>query len=162
MPETIMAEKEKETGTEQKQYVVFYLGEEEYGLGIDLAKEIIKPGKITPVPNTEDYVPGVINLRGQIIPVVDLVERFSLNDKEMDKEKIIIVEIKDNMMGLLVNRVKEIVWIDKESIGDPPRVAGGIKQEFLKGVGTMEDQLLIIIDIMETLFEGEKLDDDEQ
>jgi len=138
---------------EQIQYVVFDLGVEEYGIDIDLAKEIIKPGKITPVPNTEDYVSGVINLRGQIIPVVDLYKRFKM-EREQDKQKarIIIVEIRDTLIGLLVDRVKEIIWLDKEKIEDPPEIAGGIKQEFLEGVGTLNDHILIIVDLDKTLF----------
>ncbi|MFW5984754.1 MAG: chemotaxis protein CheW [Halanaerobiaceae bacterium] len=154
MPKAIAIEEKQDT--ERQQYVVFDLGNEEYGLEIELAKEILKPTKITPVPNTKDYVPGVINLRGQIIPVVDLFKRFSLVGAEnREKEKIIIVEIQDTMIGLMVDRVQEIVWIDEETLDDPPEVAGGIKQEFLKGVGTLRDELLIIIDINETLFEVE-------
>ena len=156
MPEAIMKKQEEEV--DQIQYVVFSLGVEEYGLPIELAKEIIKPTKITPVPNTEEYVPGVINLRGQIIPVVDLYKRFSLGEEtEREREKIIIVEIEDTMIGLMVDKVREIVWIAEETIDDPPEVVGGIKQEFLKGVGTLDEQLLIIIDINKTLFDEEEL-----
>ncbi len=140
---------------EQKQLVVFNLGNEEYGIDIELTKEIIKLSNITPVPNTEEYVPGVINLRGQIIPVLDLHKRFGLEQTgyfDQENKKIIIVEVEESLIGLIVDRVKEITWIEKKLIKEAPEVAGGIKQEFLEGVCSLNEQILIVIDIYKTLF----------
>lgn len=142
--------------TNKRQFVIFQLGDEEYGVNITQAKEIIKPSKITNVPNTDEHILGVINLRGQIVPVVDLRKRFNIKssiENEKDKERIITVEVRENLIGLVVDGVNEVVWVDWDELEPAPEVSGGIKQEFIEGVGKIDDRLLILVDLERLLFE---------
>jgi purine-binding chemotaxis protein CheW len=145
----------------QRQYVVFQIGTEEYGVNIIQVKEIVKPGRITNVPNTSDYVLGVINLRGQIIPVINLRKRFEIEVGKSSKaiRRIITVEIDDKLLGLLVDGVNEVVWLSDEEIEPAPEVAGGIKQEFLKGIGRIDNRLLVIIDLEKLLFDDRNIEE---
>ncbi len=140
--------------SDKNQFVIFQLGDEEYGVNITQAKEIIKPSKITNVPNTNDYILGVINLRGQIVPVVDLRRRFNIKASEhTGKKRIITVEVRGNLIGLVVDGVNEVVWVDMNELEPAPEVSSGIKQEFIEGVGKFDDRLLILIDLDKLLFE---------
>ncbi len=143
-----LAQEEKVEDVQREQYVIFQIGSEEYGVDIDKVKEIIKPSKITNVPNTEEHVMGVINLRGQIVPVVDLHEKFDFKvvDGREKKERIITVEVRDALIGLFVDDVHEVIWLENKEIAPAPEVAGGIKQEFLEGVAKINDRLLVIIE----------------
>ncbi len=143
----------------RSQLVIFQLGEEEYAVDITQSKEIIKTSKITNVPNTPDYVRGVINLRGQIVPVVDLRKRFDISGN-LDKEKIITVEVRESLIGLVVDDVNEVFWFDMEELEPAPEVEGGIKQEFVRGVLKRDERLLVLIDLDKLLFEGRVKDED--
>lgn len=148
-----LAQKEQEEQQDQNQFVIFQIGSEEYGIDIKQVKEILKPTKITNVPNTDDYILGVINLRGQIIPVIDLSKKFDINVKDnKEEQRIITVEIRESLIGLKVDGVNEVVWLNEDDIEPAPEVAGGIKQEYLKGVGKREDHLLILINLNKLLF----------
>ena len=137
------------------QFVIFQLGSEEYGVNISQAKEIIKPKNITNVPNTPEHVLGVINLRGQIVPVIDMKKRFSieLNDKQDDSSRIITVEVNDALIGIKVDGVNEVVWLDQDKLEPAPEVAGGLRQEYLIGIGKIGDRLLVLVDLNKILFE---------
>lgn len=142
----------------QNQLVIFQLGDEEYAVDIKQAKEIIKLSKITKVPNTPDYVRGVVNLRGQIVPVVDLKDRFNISSAS-NKERIITVEVRDSLIGLVVDAVNEVFWYNLDELEPSPEVAGGIKQEFIKGVVKRSERLLVLVDLESLLFENSlKLD----
>ena len=151
---------EKETkrgGMEKnkKQFVTFEILEEKYGLPMCQIKEIIRPKRITHVPNTDEYVLGVINLRGQIVPVINLKSRLNLKEgRQTDRgeERIIIAEINDVLTGINVEEVKEVVWLDENTIDPPPKVAGGVKREYLTGVAQNEDELLVMVDLKALLF----------
>ena len=141
----------------RKQFVTFKIGREDYGILIQRVKEIIRPKRITHVPNTEDYVLGVINLRGQIVPVVNLKEKLNLEVESLSsdqEERIITVEIDDALIGIKVDEVNEVIWLDEDTIEPPPEVAGGIRQEYLRGVGRKEGGLLVLVDL-ETLLLAE-------
>ena len=150
---------EQERGNRQ-QFVTFRIGKETYGILVYQVKEIIKPRRITHVPNTEGYVIGVINLRGQIVPVVDLKKKLNLEDrglKENLEERIITVEVNEALIGIKVDEVSEVIWLDEDTIEPPPEVAGGIRQEYLRGVGRTGDELLVLVDLKSLLFaEGEE------
>lgn len=139
--------------SERNQIVVFQLGEEEYAVDITQSKQIIKISKITPVPNTAEFIRGVINLRGQIVPVVDLRKRFKI-DGVGEKERIITVEVRDSLIGLVVDNINEVFWYNAGEIEPAPEVDGGIKQEYLKGVVKREERLIVLIDLDKMLYEN--------
>lgn len=147
----------RDYSSEKNQIVIFQLSGEEYAVDITQSKQIIKLSKITPVPNTPDFVRGVINLRGQIIPVIDLKRRFLLHGSE-EKERIITVEVRDILIGLLVDNIKEVLWYDVERELEPaPEVIGGMKQEFVKGIVKRGERLIVLIDLEELLFEDSSI-----
>ncbi|ACN84734.1 putative chemotaxis signal transduction protein [Brachyspira hyodysenteriae WA1] len=116
------------------------------------AKEIIKMEKITLIPNAPDFVEGVINLRGNIIPIIDLKKRFNLEETEGDKNTgIIIVKIEDVDMGIIIDSISKVVSISNSDIQPPPPMLSGIGQKYIKGVGKLEDKLLVVLDL-EKLF----------
>ncbi|WP_295154662.1 chemotaxis protein CheW [uncultured Brachyspira sp.] len=132
--------------------VTFRLGSGEYAIDIMQAKEIIKMEKITLIPNAPDFVEGVINLRGNIIPIIDLKKRFNLEETEGDKNTgIIIVKIEDVDMGIIIDAISKVVSISNSDIQPPPPMLSGIGQKYIKGVGKLEDKLLVVLDL-EKLF----------
>lgn len=138
--------------------VTFKLGNNEYAIDIMQAKEIIKMEKITLIPNAPDYVEGVINLRGNIIPIVDLKKRFNLEENDGDKNTgIIIVKIDDVDMGIIIDAISKVVSIANSNIQPPPPMLSGIGQKYIKGVAKLEDKLLVVLDL-EKLIVGD--DDD--
>jgi len=147
----------KEKITEKIQYISFIIAREEYGVELIQTKEIIKPLKITPVPNTLDYISGVINLRGQVIPVIDMKKKLNLaieKDKasSKDEEKIIIINIKGMLLGLYVDCVKEVVNLKNSEIKDVKETKNEIEKEFIKGVINIDEKLIIILDLKKLLF----------
>ncbi|TXJ46815.1 chemotaxis protein CheW [Brachyspira pilosicoli] len=138
--------------------VTFKLGNNEYAIDIMQAKEIIKMEKITLIPNAPDYVEGVINLRGNIIPIVDLKKRFNLEENDGEKNTgIIIVKIDDVDMGIIIDAISKVVSIVTSNIQPPPPMLSGIGQKYIKGVAKLEDKLLVVLDL-EKLIVGD--DDD--
>ena len=138
--------------------VTFKLGNKEYAIDIMQAKEIIKMEKITLIPNAPDYVEGVINLRGNIIPIVDLKKRFNLEENDGEKNTgIIIVKIDDVDMGIIIDAISKVVSIATSNIQPPPPMLSGIGQKYIKGVAKLEDKLLVVLDL-EKLIVGD--DDD--
>lgn len=130
------------------QLVSFRLGSEEFGIDILSVVEIIKMIKITHVPNSTEFVEGVINLRGRIIPVIYLRTRLGMPKKEFDKEtRIVVVEIKNMTVGFVVDAVKEVIRIPKELTEEPPDFIGGVNPDYITSVAKMENCLLIILDL---------------
>lgn len=149
----IAVEESTSRNNDRNQIVIFQLGAEEYAVDITQSKEILKLSKITPVPNTPDFVRGVVNLRGQIVPVVDLRRRFNIEGNS-DKERIITVEVNDSLIGLVVDYVNEVLWYNMDELEPAPEVEGGIKQEFIKGVVKRGERLLVLINLNRMLFEN--------
>lgn len=150
--------KDNERKSEERttQLVTFRLGANEYGIDIMQAREIIKMEKITLIPNAPHYVEGVINLRGNVIPIIDLKRRFNL--EEIDGEKnsgIIIVSVSGVDMGIMIDSVSKVVLIPDESIQDPPHMFAGIGQKYIKGVGKIDANLLVILDLAQLLTDNE-------
>lgn len=138
--------------------VTFRLGSGEYAIDIMQAKEIIKMEKITLIPNAPYFVEGVINLRGNIIPIIDLKKRFNLEESEGDKNTgIIIAKIEDVDMGIMIDSVSKVVSMPNSDIQPPPSMLQGIGQRYIKGVGKMEDKLLVVLDL-DKLFTNEEDD----
>jgi len=143
-----MDKKTKEKDVELLQLVTFRIGEEEFGVDILRVQEIIRMLEITRVPKAPDFVEGVINLRGKVIPIIDLRKRFGLTIKDHDKHtRIIVVEINDMVVGFVVDAVSEVLRIPADIVEPPPPVVAGVDSEYISGVGKLEDRLLILLDL---------------
>lgn len=128
------------------QLVVFKLGREEYGISILQVQEIKRMTEITRVPHSPDYIKGVMNLRGSVLPVIDLKKRLNLPPQEYnDDTRIIIIKVEDITVGMIVDAVSEVTTIDKNNIEPPQAVVGGIAADYLSGVGKTENRLLILL-----------------
>ncbi|MFW5722487.1 MAG: chemotaxis protein CheW [Desulfohalobiaceae bacterium] len=138
----------KKQGTDLLQLVTFRIGEEEFGVDILLVQEIIRKMNITRVPKAPDFVEGVINLRGKVIPIIDLRKRFGLETKGYDKNtRFIVIEINDMIVGFVVDSVSEVLRIPSDTVEPPPPVVSGLDSEYISGVGKLEDRLLILLDL---------------
>lgn len=131
------------------QLVIFNLGVEEFGVNIMQVQEIIRMPDITRIPRSPEYVKGVINLRGKIIVVMDLDRRFGMNETEMtDDSRIVVVDINGTIIGLVVDSVSEVIRLKGSNIEQTPEIiTQKINAEYLKGVGKMEDRLLILLNL---------------
>lgn len=139
------------------QYLTFAIENEEYGVEIVNVKEIITMCAITRVPHTENYLKGIINLRGEIIPVIDVRERFLKPSKEYDGLTcIIVIEYKDYSMGLIVDKVEEVMFISEESLTLPPNDRYSYYNQFIKNIGRANDdnKLKLILDLDKLLVQN--------
>ncbi|MFA7289765.1 MAG: chemotaxis protein CheW [Melioribacteraceae bacterium] len=147
----------KKDSTELLQLVSFMIGDEEFGVDILLVQEIIRMLQVTKVPNSPDFVDGVINLRGRIIPVIDFRSKLGIQRKVHDKDtRIVVVEVSGKTVGFIVDAVTEVLRIPADITEAPPELVTGINSEFIKAVGKLEDRLLILIDIEKILTATEK------
>jgi purine-binding chemotaxis protein CheW len=134
------------------QMVSFVIDREEFGVEILRVQEIIRLVEITRVPHAPAFVEGVINLRGKIVPVIDLRKRFHLATRDADKDtRIIVVELADRVVGFMVDSVREVIRVDRDVIEPPPDLAIGIDAHYITGVAKLDDRLLIILDLDEVL-----------
>ncbi|WP_337865716.1 chemotaxis protein CheW [Ignavibacterium sp.] len=139
------------------QLVSFMIGNEEYAVDIFYVKEINRLSHITKVPNAPEFIEGVINLRGRIIPVIDLRVRMGLSKKVHDKDsRIIVIEDNNLLVGFLVDAVKEVIRIPKNITEEPPEIVSSHKTDFISSVGKLEDRLLILIDLKKILSKEEQ------
>lgn len=143
-----MADMQKKQDDELIQLVTFSIGEEEFGVDILKVQEIIRTMEITKVPRAQDFVEGVINLRGKVIPIIDLRRRFGLPSKAHDKyTRIIVIEINNMIVGFVVDSVSEVLRIPAGTVEPPPAVVAGMDSEYISGVGKLHDRLLILLDL---------------
>ncbi len=134
------------------QLVSFQLGPEEYAIDILDVQEIIRMVEITPVPNAPHYVEGVLNLRGKVIPIINLRTRLGLSSTEHTKDtRIVVVDVAHLLLGFIVDSVEEVLRLPEELIEPPPSIGHGRADEFHKGVGRVEGRLLILLNL-ELLF----------
>jgi len=142
--------------TQKDKYLTFQLAREHYGIEIYYVTEIIGIQTITELPDMPDFIRGVINLRGRVIPVMDVRARFKLPDRDYDERTcIIVVEIKDTSVGLVVDEVREVMDIPEESVEPPPKATGKKNSNFLKGVGKVGNDVKIILNVSQLLFDKE-------
>ncbi len=147
---------EDEEDAQKDKYLTFHLAKEDYGIEIRFVTEIIGIQRITKVPDMPDFVRGVINLRGKIIPVIDVRTRFRLEPKEYDDRTcIIVVNINDMAVGLVVDEVSEVANIPEDQVEPPPRTGRGDRGRFIKGMGKMEEDVKIILDVSRLLYDEE-------
>ena len=144
------------------QLVSFEVGEEEYAVPILSVQEINRMMQITRVPQSPAFVEGVINLRGKIIPVIDLRKRFGLTELEnSDDVRIIVVEVASRVIGFTVDRVNEVLRISSSIVEPPPSMVCGHDTDYVQGVGKLDDRLLILLHL-EKLFSAEEFAEIEQ
>ena len=145
------------------QLVSFKVGEAEFGVDILRVQEINKMMELTIVPNTPNFVVGVVNLRGRIIPILNLRTRLGLPVKEYDLEtRIIVVEMEDRTIGFIVDEVKEVLRIPKNITEPPPDIVSGVDSDYITAIGKMEDRLLILLDLAKILTSEEMNSLDEE
>lgn len=133
-------------------YLSFHLGDEEYGLDILDVREIIGVMKITVVPRMPKFVKGVINLRGKVIPVIDLREKFNmLAVKATEETCIIVLEVKNTLMGILVDSVSEVIDIDVDAIEEAPDFGKNVSTDFITGIGKVKGKVVMLLDIRRVL-----------
>jgi purine-binding chemotaxis protein CheW len=131
-----------------RQFVSFIVAGEEFGVNILTVQEIIRPVDITRVPHAPDFVEGVINLRGRILPVIDLRTRFGFPKRDRgDDSRIIVVEIGAQTVGFMTDAVQEVLRVDVTDIEPAPELAVGIDAGYLRGVAKLEERLLILLDL---------------
>lgn len=141
----------------RERYLTFFLGAEQYGIGIDRIKEIIAMMKVTNVPKTPEYMRGVINLRGSIIPVVDTRLRFGMENRDADMHTaIIIVEVEKVNIGFIVDRVEEVATIESTNLSEPPKFGNSIDTDFICSMAQMGENVVMILDVLK-LFEADEL-----
>lgn len=130
------------------QLVTFKIAEEEFGVDILRVQEIIRIMPITKVPNSPEFVEGVINLRGKVIPVIDMRRRFGLAACAHDSQtRIMVMDLQGQIVGFVVDAVCEVLRIKASIVVPPPAVVAGIGSEYMRGVGKLEDRLLILLDL---------------
>ncbi len=150
-----VAEKKERTDLDGK-FLTFVLGDEIYGIEILKAREIIGLMDITTVPQTPDYMKGVINLRGKVIPVIDLRMKFSMQEEEHTQETcVIVVEVNGTSIGVIVDSVSEVADITGAEIEDAPNFGQGIDTSFIMGLGKVKDKIIILLDIETVLSTAE-------
>ena len=140
------------------QLACFRLGSEMYALDIMKIKEIIRPQKLTPVPKAPPFIEGVINLRGAVIPVVDMRKRFDVSvDTDERSERVIVCSVAKKIIGLIVDEVDEVRRYSRKEIQPAPQFLKGKGSEFFLGVCRKEDELVMLIDLEKILTTDEKI-----
>ncbi len=138
---------------DERQIVVFKLGKEEFGVDINEVREIIRMEQITKIPNTAEYIEGVINLRGGIIVIIDLARKMGLDAKEVDHNtRIIVIETGKNTVGMIVDSATEVLRLSSDQIEPAPAViTQRINSDYIEGVGILDERLLILLDLAKVL-----------
>ncbi len=145
----------EEEDTTKDKYLTFVIDVEEYGIEIANIKEIISVCPITKVPETPSYVEGIINLRGDIIPVIDVRKRFMKEPKEYDELTcIVVIEYGAYTLGLIVDNVREVMHIEEENILPPPSAKLNYYNQFIKNIGRVGDEIKFLMDLDRFLMEN--------
>ena len=136
--------------------VGFRIGRETFGVPIDLVHEIVRVPEITPVPDSPEFIEGVINLRGKIISIVDLRKRFGEKQITSNKKnRILVAEVQDRMVGLIVDAASEVLKLPDGQVDPPPNVFDDNDVNYVTGVGKLADRLIILVDLNKILQKGE-------
>jgi purine-binding chemotaxis protein CheW len=141
------------------QIVGFCLGEEEFGVDIFAVKEIIRMPIMTRVPNAPTFVVGVVNMRGRVIPIIDLCIRFGLppSDIENSDRKIVVIEHENKTVGFLVDAVNEVASISRSIAEPPPPMVSGIESDYITAIAKLNNKLLILLEISKILVMADKV-----
>jgi purine-binding chemotaxis protein CheW len=140
------------------EYLTFVLGTEEYGLDILKVQEIRGYDAVTQIANTPDFIKGVVNLRGKIVPIVDLRIKFNLGKVEYDEFTVVIIlNLSGRVVGIVVDGVSDVMALKEEQIGDVPSLVTSINTKYIVGLATVEEQMFILVDI-EKLMSSEEME----
>jgi purine-binding chemotaxis protein CheW len=141
---------------EEIKVIVFALANEEYGIEVEKVKTIERMMPMTRVPKTYEFVKGVINLRGVVVPVIDLRGRFGLPESAYtDNSRIVIISVNEMEVGMIVDSANDVIDVDSDQIQDPPEIVGGIRAKYLRGVAKVGERLLVLLNLKEVLSKGE-------
>jgi purine-binding chemotaxis protein CheW len=150
---------EELVGGEVIQFVTFVLKDEVYGINVMQVQEVLRVSEIAPVPGAPPYVLGIINLRGNVVTVIDTRGRFGLPATDVDDaSRIIVIESEKQVVGMLVDAVAEVVELQSEDIDVAPNVGNEESSRYIQGVATREDRLLILVDLNKLLTDREWAD----
>ncbi|GAL23117.1 chemotaxis protein CheW [Vibrio maritimus] len=157
MSQTMDVELRKEQSNDEVlQWVTFQLEEETYGINVMQVREVLRYTEIAPVPGAPDYVLGIINLRGNVVTVIDTRSRFGLMQGEItDNTRIIVIESERQVIGILVDSVAEVVYLRSSEIDTTPSVGTDESAKFIQGVSNRDGKLLILVDLNKLLSEDE-------
>lgn len=157
MSQVSVAEIQKEDGKDQVlQWVTFRLEDETYGINVMQIREVLRYSEIAPVPGAPDYVLGIINLRGNVVTVIDTRSRFGLMSGEIsDNTRIVIIEADKQVIGILVDSVAEVVYLRSSEIDSTPSVGTEESAKFIQGVSNRDGELLILVDLNKLLSDEE-------
>jgi purine-binding chemotaxis protein CheW len=139
------------------QWVTFRLGDEKYGINVMQVQEVLRITEIAPVPGAPTYVLGIINLRGNVVTVIDTRNRFGLMSKETDESsRVVIIETENHIIGILVDSVAEVVELKASEMENAPNVGNEESSKYIQGVTSTENELLILVDLNKFLSDEEK------
>jgi len=143
-----MLKSAEKTDISSMQIVCFKIGSEEYGIEILKVQEILKLPKITKLPRSADYILGVIDLRGQVIPIIDLSKRFAIDDREFSGSlRGIVIDIGGKKVGLAIDSVSHVIRVEGKDIEPPPPIVKGISGRYIIGIAKVENRFIVILDI---------------
>jgi purine-binding chemotaxis protein CheW len=153
---TTVTNSNKKTADEDLRWVTFRLESEKYGINVMQVQEVLRVTEIAPVPGAPSYVLGIINLRGNVVTVIDTRSRFGLGTAEMDDStRIVIIEADEQVVGILVDSVAEVVDLKASDIETAPNVGTEESAKFIQGVASHDDELLILVDLNKLLSDEE-------
>ncbi len=137
----------------EHQLVVFMIGDEEFGVDISQVREIVRVAQITYLPKAPAFIEGVVNLRGQVLAVIDLAKRIGVSSKERgENTRIIVVEVAENTVGMIVDSVSEVLRLPAESVEQVPSlVETEVPEHYIRGVGKLKERLLVLLDLNKIL-----------
>ena len=149
----------KVAGDTLDQMISFAISDEDYGVDIQTVKEVIRKKEITRLPKAPAFVKGVINLRGDVIPIIDLRERFNMEQQEYtNMTRVIVVEVDGRSIGMVVDSVSHVLRIEEGQIEPPPPCVGKVSEEYIRGVGKVDDKLIVLLNINHILSTEEKIE----
>jgi purine-binding chemotaxis protein CheW len=151
-----MSQQEENLNESALRWVTFRLADEVYGINVMQVQEVLRVSEIAPVPGAPDYVLGIINLRGNVVTVIDARKRFGMLPKEADDvSRVVIIETDKQIFGILVDSVAEVVDVDRADIETAPNVGNDESSRYIQGVTTIDSELLILVDLNRLISEEE-------
>jgi len=154
--ERVLSSNAADVNDEVLQWVTFHLEEETYGINVMQVQEVLRYSEIAPVPGAPAYVLGIINLRGNVVTVIDTRTRFGLNSAEVtDNSRIVIIEAEKQVIGILVDSVAEVVYLRSSEIDSAPNIGTEESAKFIQGVSNRDGELLILVDLNKLLSDEE-------